>query len=128
MRALLDTSCFLWFLAGSEKLIINARNFIINPNNEIFLSVASLWKIAIKVSIGKLELLQPFEELIPAQLQNNGIGLVAIELRHLSTLIELPFHHRDPFDRLIISQGVTEGLPVISSDNVFRQYNVDVIW
>ena len=112
MRALLDTSCFLWFLAGSEKLIINARNFIINPNNEIFLSVASLWKIAIKVSIGKLELLQPFEELIPAQLQNNGIGLVAIELRHLSTLIELPFHHRDPFDRLIISQGVTEGLPV----------------
>lgn len=128
MRALLDTSCFLWFIAGSDRLSINARNFIIDLNNELVLSVASLWEIAIKVSIGKLELLQPFGELIPSQLQNNRIDVLPIELKHLSTLIESPFHHSDPFDRLIISQGVTEGLPVISSDSVFKRYTVEVIY
>ena len=127
MRALLDTSCFLWFIAGSERLSIDARNFIVDSNNELLLSVASLWEIVIKVSIGKLDLFQPFGELIPTQLQNNGIVVLPIELKHLSTLIELPFHHRDPFDRLIIAQGVAEGLPVISSDTNFQKYNVEVI-
>jgi len=127
MRALLDTSCFLWFIAGSDRLSANARNFILDLNNELMLSAASLWEIAIKVSLGKLDLLKSFEELIPDQIQRNTIGLLPIEIEHLSTLIKLPFHHRDPFDRLIIAQGVTEGLPVISGDSVFQKYNIEVI-
>jgi len=127
MRALLDTSCFLWFIAGSDRLSINARNFILDLNNELVLSAASLWEIAIKVSLGKLDLLQSFEELITTQIESNAINLLPIEIKHLSTFIKLPFHHRDPFDRLIIAQGVTEGIPVISGDSVFQKYNVEVI-
>ena len=128
MRVLLDTSSFLWFLAGSDKLSINARNYIVDINNELILSVGSLWEIAIKLSIGKIALLQPFGQLIPEQLQKNGIKVLPIELKHLSAMIALPFHHRDPFDRLIIAQGVAEGLPVISSDSMFSKYNVEILW
>jgi PIN domain nuclease of toxin-antitoxin system len=97
-------------------------------NNDLFLSVASLWEIAIKMSIGKLKLLRSFEQIVPAQLEENFINILPIELNHLSQIIELPFHHRDPFDRLIIAQGMTEGLPVISSDASFQMYPVEVIW
>jgi PIN domain nuclease of toxin-antitoxin system len=128
MRALLDTSSFLWFVAGSDSLSIKARDLIVDINNDLFLSVASLWEIAIKISIGKLKLLRSFEQIIPAQLEENFINILPIELNHLSQIIELPFHHRDPFDRLIIAQGMTEGLPVISSDASFQMYPVEVIW
>lgn len=128
MRTLLDTSSFLWFVAGSDSLSIKARDLIVDMNNDLFLSVASLWEIAIKMSIGKLKLLRSFEQIIPAQLEENFINILPIELNHLSQIIELPFHHRDPFDRLIIAQGMTEGLPVISSDASFQMYPVEVIW
>ncbi len=128
MRALLDTNSFLWFIAGSDRLSVNARNVIADLNNDLFLSLASLWEIAIKVSIGKLELLPSFEELIPAQLEENDIKLLPLDLNHLSELIRLPFHHRDPFDRLIIVQGMTEGLPLISKDASFKMYPIEVIW
>lgn len=127
MRALLDTNCFLWFIAGNDRLSVNAQNFILDLNNELVLSPVSLWEMAIKVSIGKLELLKSFEELIPAQLQMNAVDLLPIEVRHLSMLIRLPFHHRDPFDRLIISQGIVEEIPVITGDTIFQKYEVEVI-
>ena len=127
MRALLDTNSFLWFIAGSDRLSVNARNVIADLNNDLFLSLASLWEIAIKVSIGKLELLPSFEELIPAQLEENDIKLLPLDLNHLSELIRLPFHHRDPFDRLIIVQGMTEGLPLINKDASFKMYPIEVI-
>ena len=128
MRALLDTSSFLWFIAGSDSLSIKARDLIVDMNNDLFLSVASLWEIAIKMSIGKLKLLRSFEQIVPAQLEENFINILPIELNHLSQIIELPFHHRDPFDRLIIAQSMTEGLPVISRDASFQMYPVEVIW
>jgi len=128
MRALLDTNSFLWFIAGSDRLSVNARNIIADLTNHLFLSIASLWEIAIKISIGRLELLRPFEQLIPAQIEENDITILPIELSHLSEIIELPFHHRDPFDRLIIVQGIREKLPVISNDTSFRMYPVEVIW
>ena len=128
MRALLDTNSFLWFIAGSDRLSINARNIIVDLNNDLFLSVASLWEIAIKISIGKLELLSSFEQLIPAQLEENDISILSIGLNHVSGIIELPFYHRDPFDRLIIAQGMTEKLAVISSDASFGMYPIEVIW
>lgn len=128
MRALLDTNSFLWFISGSDRLSNNAHNFIADLSNELVLSVSSLWEIAIKISLGKLELLRPFEQLIREQLRENSIDILPIELEHLSKVIDIPFHHRDPFDRLIIAQAVTEDIPVISSDTIFKKYTVEVIW
>ena len=103
-------------------------SLIIDQDNDLFLSIASLWEIAIKVSIGKLELLQSFDKLIPDQLNRNGINTFPILLNHLSELIQLPFHHRDPFDRLIIAQSMTEAMPVISNDPAFKMYPIEIIW
>jgi PIN domain nuclease of toxin-antitoxin system len=128
MKILLDTNSFLWFISGSERLSINARDRIADLDNQLFLSSASLWEIAIKVSIGKLELLQPYNQLIPQQLEENDINILPIELSHLTTVVELPFYHRDPFDRLIIAQALTEDLPVVSPDSLFSQYAIKLIW
>ncbi len=128
MQTLLDTSAFLWFISGNDRLSNKARNHIADFNNDLVISIVSLWEIAIKTSIGKLELLSPFEQLIPIQLEKNAIEILPIELNHLSATISLEFHHRDPFDRLIIAQGITEQIPVITSDAFFSKYPVDVIW
>ncbi len=128
MRLLLDTHAFLWFIIGSANLSANARARIENPVHEKILSVGSLWEIAIKASLGKLALSVPFDELIPAQLRLNGIDLLNIKVDHLSNLMTLPFHHRDPFDRLIIAQALVEKLPVISFDTAFDSYGVERFW
>lgn len=128
MRALLDTNAFLWFISGSDRLSDKACDFITDFNNDLAISIASLWEIAIKTSIGKLELFSPFDQLIPSQLEKNDINILPIDLNHLSAIINLEFHHRDPFDRLIIAQGITEQLPVITSDAIFSTYPVNVIW
>lgn len=128
MRALLDTSTFLWFIAGDDRLSMRARHFMVDLDNELVLSVASLWEIAIKVSLGKLELLRLFGELMPEQLKENKIRVLDIELSHLSVMIELLFHHRDPFDRLIIAQSITAGLPLIACNGFFSKYPVELIW
>ena len=128
MRLLLDTHAFLWFIMGSANLSVNARALIENPANERQLSVVCLWEIAIKTSLGKLTISAPFDELIPAQLMLNGIDVLNIKVDHLSTLTSLPFHHRDPFDRLIIAQAIVEKLPVISLDGVFDTYGVTRHW
>lgn len=128
MRALLDTNVFLWFISGSDRLSVNARNYITDFQNELILSMASLWEIAIKTSLNKLELLHPFDQLIPSQLEENAVEVLPIDLNHLSNVISLPFHHRDPFDRLIIAQCITENLPVITCDAAFQKYPVNMIW
>jgi PIN domain nuclease of toxin-antitoxin system len=128
MKALLDTNSFLWFISGDDKLSDTAKAFISDINNELILSTASLWEIAIKISIGKLELLQPYNKLIPNQLDENDIRILPIALDHLTRLIDLPFHHRDPFDRLIIVQALSEELPVVTSDAIFSYYPVKRIW
>lgn len=128
MRVLLDTHTLLWFLAGDRRLNRHAHGLITNPANDVLLGVGSLWEIVIKASLGKLPLPEPFEELIPAQLEAERIAVLPIELRHLAALRRLPFHHRGPFDRLIIAQATAEGVPVISRDAVFEQYQIDVLW
>lgn len=128
MRALIDTSTFLWFISGSGRLSEDARQYIANLENEIFLSVVSLWEIAIKTSLGKLELLRPFDQLIPEHLEQNDITVLPIQIPHLFKVINLDFHHRDPFDRLIIAQGLVEQMPVITNDAAFYQYPVQLIW
>ena len=128
MRVLLDTCAFLWFIGGSERLSRPARDLIEDFDNSLYLSIASLWEIAIKINIGKLELAQPFATLIPEQIETHQIKLLQIHPDHLSRLLDIPLHHRDPFDRLIIAQAICERLPIISSDQAFPAYPVKLTW
>jgi PIN domain nuclease of toxin-antitoxin system len=128
VRALLDTHSFLWFVGGDARLSPAARQTIEDLDNEIFISIASLWEIAIKVNLGKLDLGAPYEQFIPAELQRQKIAVLPIEVPHLSVIAKLPLHHRDPFDRLIIAQALTVGMPIIAVDEAFDDYGVERIW
>jgi PIN domain nuclease of toxin-antitoxin system len=99
VNLLLDTHAFLWFIAGSERLGATARDLIEDSASQPFLSAASLWEMAIKLSLDRLHLGRPFEDLIPEQMRLNGIQLLGIEVEHVTPMTTLPFHHRDPFDR-----------------------------
>ena len=120
MRYLLDTHSLIWFLNGDDQLSDFARQLIEDENHELFISIASLWEMSIKFSLGKLNLGQPFETIFPTQLESNSIAILAITVEHLTAVCNLPFHHRDPFDRLIIAQAQVELLPIISTDRIFR--------
>lgn len=111
MKLLLDTHAFLWFIEGNSTLSELARNLIEEQANQRFLSVASLWEIAIKSSIGKLELKMTLTELVEREVYGNAIELLEIQPEHLDELTKLPFHHRDPFDRLILAQSLTRIFP-----------------
>ncbi|MCY4552294.1 MAG: type II toxin-antitoxin system VapC family toxin [Candidatus Poribacteria bacterium] len=128
MKYLLDTHTLLWFLKGDKKLSDKARQLIDNPRNSKFLSIASLWEIAVKVSLGKLVLDKPFERLFPEQLYFNRIEVLDITVDSLIKLTTLPFHHRDPFDRLIIAQALVEDLPIIGTDAAFDAYEISREW
>ncbi len=128
MKLLLDTHSFLWFISGSANLSSTARSLIENASNRPFLSVASLWEMAIKLSIGKLSLAQPFEVLIPQQMRLNGIELLDIRMEHVFAVAKLPFHHREPFDRLLIAQARVEDMPIVGSDTAFGAYAIRQLW
>jgi PIN domain nuclease of toxin-antitoxin system len=128
MRGLIDTSTFLWFISGDSRLSHTAKILISEIDNEIFLSIASLWEIAIKISLGKLDLSMSYDNLLSEQIEDNEIKLLAIEKHHLKELVRLPFYHRDPFDRLIISQGIAENLPILTCDRLFKDYSIEKIW
>ncbi|HOC58886.1 MAG TPA: type II toxin-antitoxin system VapC family toxin [Smithellaceae bacterium] len=127
-RFLLDTHTFLWWINDAVQLSAKARSTIAEADNEIFLSIASCWEMAIKASLGKLRLTKPVEKFVTEQLTVNSFGLLNIQLHHAAKVEILPFHHRDPFDRLLIAQAITEKLTMISSDSVFADYGVPVIW
>ncbi len=99
-----------------------------DPESDLILSVAGLWEIAIKTSLGKLTLSRPFGELLPHELAENGIEVLRIRLDHLTLLPTLPFHHRDPFDRLILAQAMVEDVPVLTRDSAFSSYAAQVLW
>jgi PIN domain nuclease of toxin-antitoxin system len=128
MRLLLDTHSFLWFIDGSENLSVTGRMLIEDASNQPFLSMASLWEMAIKLSLGKLSLAQPFEVLIPQQMRSNGIESLGLEMDHVATVANLPFHHRDPFDRLLVAQAMVEQIPIVSADTAFDAYGVERLW
>ena len=128
MNLLIDTHTFLWFIAGSEKLSNQAKNLIEDETNQVYLSVASLWELANKVSLGKLSFSEPFEDFIPEQLNNNSIELLGIDTRHASKVASLPFHHRDPFDRLLVAQALSNEIPMISADEMLDLYGINRIW
>lgn len=128
MTILLDTHAFLWFVAGDPKLSAPARAWIEDPGNRVLLSVASLWEIVVKASVGKLPLGKTVAELVRDDVQGNDIELLPVQVGHLVTLAGLPLHHRDPFDRLLIAQSRTEGAPLVSADAAVDAYGISRLW
>lgn len=123
---LLDTHTLLWFLQNDKQLGKTALEII--EHNDVCVSMASLWEIGIKNSLGKLDLPLPFDEIFPNQLLINDIAILPIELIHLKIVNQLKFHHRDPFDRLIIAQALNNNLTLISKDSKFADYGVNLLW
>jgi PIN domain nuclease of toxin-antitoxin system len=119
---LLDTHTFLWFINDDAALSTGARRLIEAPENTVFLSIASIWEIAIKVSLGKLILPTPFVDFINQQMALNRILPLAIETKHIQVIVTLPFHHRDPFDRLLIAQALVEKMVIIGQAAAFDAY------
>jgi PIN domain nuclease of toxin-antitoxin system len=128
MKLLLDTHAFLWFITGSVQLSPAARAAIEDPANATFISAASAWEIAVKASLGKLKLAEPFDILVPREIRDNGFTYLGIELTHLAQVYALPFHHRDPFDRMLVAQAVAEGMQLVSADPAVKSYGVPIVW
>ncbi len=127
MSYLIDTEALIWYIDGTGLLPLKVRDIIDNRQNEVLISKASLWEMVIKISIGKLKLSIEFDELEDF-IEQHSFSMLDYEFRHLNSLISLPFHHRDPFDRLIIAQAKTDNIPVVTSDSVFQQYGIIVVW
>jgi PIN domain nuclease of toxin-antitoxin system len=128
VRLLLDTHTFLWFLLDDPQLSATAKDFIIDPDNDIEVSPATYWEIAIKISLGKYELPEPYDVFIEREITTNDFRILPIEPKHTAVLTTLPFHHRDPFDRLLIVQAIVEGMPILSIDPAFDAYPVTRLW
>ncbi len=127
MNLLLDTHVFLWFINGDNQLPESIIEKITDRKNNCFTSIASIWEIAIKLSIDKLEIQGGFKT-IENFLENNDIEILPINIRHLKELISLPRHHNDPFDRLIISQSIAEDMILVSKDRIFNDYKLKMLW
>ncbi|MGH3440465.1 MAG: type II toxin-antitoxin system VapC family toxin [Nitriliruptorales bacterium] len=126
MRALLDTHAWLWMLTDPERLG-DALVFVDDADNELLLSAASSWEISIKYALGRLPLPEPPSTYVPARIRSTGVTPLAVEHTHALAVADLPDHHRDPFDRLLVAQGSVEAVPIITADEVLAQYDVDVM-
>jgi PIN domain nuclease of toxin-antitoxin system len=130
VKLLLDTHTLLWYVTGNPQLSRTAEALIVDPMNELFMSPASYWEIAIKVSIGKLVLHQPYEDFIDLCVNRYGFVILPVEPRHTARVAALPFppNHKDPFDRLIVAQALVEGLSVVSVDWKLDVYGINRVW
>ncbi|NOT60452.1 MAG: type II toxin-antitoxin system VapC family toxin [Acidobacteria bacterium] len=128
MKYLLDTHAFIWFVENDPRLSPTARLLIEDSTNELWLSIASVWEMAIKVNLNKLSLGMPFRQAITLRTSQNNILILGIEVKHTFQVADFPLHHRDPFDRIIAAQSLTENLPLISIDAAFDPYGVQRVW
>jgi PIN domain nuclease of toxin-antitoxin system len=126
MQLLLDTHILIWFINGDKQLDEDVKTNIKNLNNQCYFSMASIWEIAIKTRLEKLDINISFDTL-KAVLINNQIELLPIHFEHIQQLLTLPVHHNDPFDRLIISQAIYEDVIVVSKDAKFKLYDIKMI-
>lgn len=131
MNLLLDTHTFLWYYSGVSDLSPKARQVIENPSNNFFVSVVSLWEIAIKNSLGKLDLDASLDAFFK-DIVNKGFRIMPIDLAHILQSSTLPFHHRDPFDRLLIGQAIAEQMSLVTKDSFFERYclssGLQIVW
>ena len=128
MKVLLDTHSFLWLITGDERLSETAKQTFLNPDTQLFFSAASFWEICIKASLGKITLQSGWSETIQNEMLDNSIQWLPIEIPHCIEVAKLPFHHRDPFDRLLIAQAMVEDMHLLSRDSRFSAYAVPRIW
>lgn len=128
MRLLLDTHAFLWWVDDDKRLSRRARAAIADGENDFFLSLTSCWELAIKVSLGKLSLDANVEQFVSVQAATNGFTLLPVQFSHAARVARLPFHHRDPFDRMLAAQALVERLAIVSGEPVFQRYGVKRVW
>ncbi|MEY3759857.1 MAG: hypothetical protein RIR39_1348 [Pseudomonadota bacterium] len=128
MKILLDTHAFIWLDSQPEKLSKKAMDLCQDTDNQLYLSMASLWEMQIKVQLGKLKLKIQLEDMLAIQQQVNDLSVLNFSLAHIFQLQALPFHHNDPFDRIIIAQSMLENMTLISVDEKLQTYNISVLW
>jgi PIN domain nuclease of toxin-antitoxin system len=128
VRVLLDTHAFLWLVTDHPNLSNRARETFLAPENSLYVSAVTGFEIAIKYSLGKLALAEPPREFMEARIRNNGLDRLPVSLAHTYRLAHLPFHHRDPFDRLLVAQALEEDLPILSADAALDAYAVERVW
>jgi PIN domain nuclease of toxin-antitoxin system len=128
VKLLLDTQCWLWWFAQPERLNEEVITQIDDESNELWLSVASVWEMGIKVAIGKLPLPEPLDSYISSRMVQLGVRSLSITASHAILASALPLHHRDPFDRMLIAQAIAEDMMLVSADPIFRQYDVSMLW
>ena len=128
MKALLDTCAFLWMITDSADLSPKARDIVADPENDLYLSAASCWEIAIKAGLGRIRFKGNPEQIIPEEMQKLSIRPVSVLHSHALRTANLKPHHRDPFDRILIAQSEIERLPILTPDALFRPYGVRLIW
>ncbi|HET6342887.1 MAG TPA: type II toxin-antitoxin system VapC family toxin [Gemmatimonadota bacterium] len=128
MRVLLDTHVWLWMVAEPKRFSPESVALLQDGSNELLLSAASSFEIAIKYTLGKLPLPAPPQEYVPDQIARTGVAPLAIEHAHALAVAELPLHHRDPFDRLLIAQAQLEGLTILTIDRRIAAYDVPIRW
>ena len=128
MRVLLDTHAFLWLVTDDPKLSATAKAVFLEDDNELLLSAVTGFEIAVKYSLGKLSLKEPPGPFIHKRIQANALIPLAITIEHTMLLAGLPFHHRDPFDRLLVAQALSDSLPILSADALLSAYGIERIW
>lgn len=128
MRLLLDTHVFLWWADDNPALSGPAKQAIGDEANDCFISVVSCWEMAIKASLGKLRLSQSVERFVAEQVADNGFQLLPVNFRHVAAVEGLPFHHRDPFDRLLVTQTLAEDLVLVTADSLMSKYGISMLW
>jgi PIN domain nuclease of toxin-antitoxin system len=127
MKCLLDTHTIIWLATNSDRLSDSAKRAILDAENECSVSIASAWEVAVKCSLGKLRLEGGVSEFFRI-ISENGFSLIPIKSEHIECVEALPFHHRDPFDRLLVASAVTEEMSVITADENLPKYGIPVIW
>ena len=128
MRVLLDTHALIWFVSGDKQFSENARRAIELHANEVLVSTASIWEMAIKISLGKLRLRLALDDQLLGFLEENGFDILRIEYAHAAHVASLPFAHKDPFDRVLAAQTIIERITIISHDEIFDRYGADRLW
>ena len=128
MKVLLDTHALLWMITDDEKLSDKAKNIFLDQDSQLFFSAASLWEMSIKISLGKLRLIPDWLNTVKRELTANSIRWLPIEITHCAAIEHLPFHHRDPFDRMLIAQAMTENMVLMSCDSHFSSYSIHCVW
>lgn len=128
MKVLLDTHAFLWLVTDDPNLSPRAREIFLSDGNELLVSAVTGFEISVKYSLGKLELTEPPREFMENRLRNNALTHLPVQLHHTYRLAHLPFHHRDPFDRLLVAQALEEDVPLLTADAALSAYEVETIW